>query len=542
MPGILITSFAGTVPRLSSRLLGPAQAQTAKETELFSGELRPFNAPSSIWTPTKVGTKQTIYRYGQDVTNEAQYWFHWLTDVDVVRGPVNNDAAERTYWTGETEPRVTDSGIALSGGGTDYPINWYKLGVPKPAAAPIATLNGAGSGDPRYRAYVYTYVSAWGEQGPPSDPSNIVGWKTGQTVDLSGMSIGPGAGYNIATKRIYRALTGSTGTDYQFVAEIPLANTTYNDAIADSAIGEVCPSRLWAPPNSGLRGFTVVASSYLAAFLNNDVWFSEPFVPHAWPTRYRKSVPYGVVGLGAFDRNVAVLTKGEPYVGAGADPSSITLARLAAGKACVAKRGIVNLPGAVAYPCADGLGMISASGWQLLTEPLFTRKDWQAIVPSSISAWRWGRRYFGSYNTGSVTGGFIIDPWNLDLGVVWTDQYATAGYNDPQRDALYLQIGADIKKWDGGSATSCTWKSKLYSFPRHTCPAFAQVIATSYPVTFKLYADGVLKTTQSVSNADAFRLPAGYLALDFEVQIEGSATVRGVGLADSIEDLRGTVT
>ena len=83
------------------RSLANSQAQNAVNTKLLSGELEAFHDLSSIVTPSKAGTKKTIYRFGQDVTNEAQYWFHWTSDIDVVRGPINGDTSERTYWTGE---------------------------------------------------------------------------------------------------------------------------------------------------------------------------------------------------------------------------------------------------------------------------------------------------------------------------------------------------------------------------------------------------------------------------------------------------------
>lgn len=541
MAGFFIPDFAGMMPRVASRLLEPNRAQDAINAELFSGELRAFRDLSAIVTPTKAGTKQSIYRFGQDVVNEALYWFHWTSDIDVARGPVNNDAAEKTYWTGETEPRVTDSSIALTGG-TDYPMAWYKLGVPKPAAAPGVAINGAGSGEPRARAYVYTYVSVYGEEGPPSDPSAIIEVQDGQSVDLSGMSTGPGAGYNIVAKRIYRALTGSTATDYQFVAEIAVANATYNDAVADEALGEVIRSRDWIPPDAGLKGLINVGNSFLAAFLNNDIWCSEPFLPHAWPTRYRKSTPFGIVSLGSFDRTLVALTKGEPYAGAAADPAGLILNKIGGGKACVSKRGTVSLPGGVAYPCADGLALVSAGGWSLPTDPYFTRKQWQALVPESFLAARWGQRYVGFYNDGAVQRGFIFDPVDPRAGLIYIDVAPTAVYNDPQRDALYLQIGADIQRWDASGARAYTWKSKTFVMPRPINPRFMQVKASAYPVTVKLYADGALKHTEAVASSAPFALPGGYQATEFEIQADGTADVKSVAVAESMGELKGLVS
>lgn len=542
MPGFFLTDFTGMVPRVSARLLANNQAQNAINAKLLSGELEALKDAASVVTPSKVGTKLSIYRFGQDVVNEAQYWFHWTDDVDVARGPINNDTSERTYWTGETEPRVTDNAIALTGG-TDYPMAWYKLGIPKPAAAPMLATDGAGSGDPKAVAVVYTYVSAWGEEGPPSDPSDIVSVQEGDELTISGMSTGPGAGYNIATKRIYLAVSGSTGADYRFLKEITVASSSTAETLSFNALGEVIPSRTWIPPASGLNGLIAMANGMMAGFLNNDVWLCEPYIPHAWPAEYRKSLPFGVVGLGAFDTNLVVVTKGGVYAGPAQHPSSLSLPTKGIGQAGVSKRGIVSFPWGVAYPCAAGLAWLDSAGWRLATDAYFTRDQWQALKPSSISGFRWGSRYVGFYDDGAGTQrGFIFDPADPRVGLIYTDLYATAGYNDPQRDALYLQIGADIKRWDASGTRSYTWKSKVFTMPKPINPAVAQVIATSYPVTLKLYADGSLKDTKAVADAEPFALSSGYKARDFEVQLEGAVNVRGVAVAESARELRELVT
>jgi hypothetical protein len=464
-------------------------------------------------------------------------------DVDVVRGPINADVSERTYWTGETEPRVTDNAIALTGG-TDYPMNWYKLGIPKPAAAPAVAVSGAaGTGDPKTVAAVYTYVSAWGEEGPPSDPSGLLDIKEGQTLNVNGMSVGPGAGYNIVSKRIYVAISGSSATDYQFFAEVALATVNYAAVLSFAALSEVIPSKTWIPPLAGLMGLTGMANGMMAGFVGNDIWLAEPYLPHAWPARYRKSVPYGVVGLGTFDTVLVVVTKGGVFAGSATTPAALTLPQKGLGQAGVSKRGIVSFPGGVVYPSSDGLAVVDAGGWRLATEGIFTPKQWQALKPESINAYRWGNRYVGFYDTGTGTQrGFIFDLHDQRAGFVHTEAFATAGYLDPQRGALYLQIGGDIRRWDSAGTRSYTWRSKIFTMPKPINPGYAQVISTSYPVTFKLYGDGVLRHTQAVASREPFSLPSGDKWMDFEVQIEGSATVRGAAVAETMKELRGLVS
>jgi hypothetical protein len=70
--------------------------------------------------------------------------------------------------------------------------------------------------------------------------------------------------------------------------------------------------------------------------------------------------------------------------------------------------------------------------------------------------------------------------------------------------------------------------------------ACAEVVAGSYPVSFKLYADGVLKYTQSVTSAGPFRLPGGYHAQDFQVEVSTTDSIQFVAMAHSMQELAAT--
>lgn len=550
--GINIALFGGVQPAVAPRLLPPNMAQTALNAKLWKGDLRPWQAPLSIVTPSKVGTKQSIYRFGQDITNEAQYWFHWLTDVNVARGPVAGDTSERTYFTGAGGvPQVTDNSIALAGG-TDYPMASYNLGLPAPAAAPTVGVSGVGSGTAVNKAYIYTYVSAWGEEGPPSQPSAIVSVQPGQTVNLSALSTAPVGAYNVATKRIYRTVSGNNTVDYRFVAEIPVATTTYADSAADSVVvlNEVCPSggtgdgTDWLMPPADMAGLIVIENGIMAGFSGKTLCLSEAFVPSAWPVAYQKLAAYPIVGLGAISQGIVVCTKATPYVCQGVDPRSMTFDRIDAGKACVSKRSIATVGGTgVMYAAAAGMVLVDPGlpgGSKVVTESLMDRDDWQALVPSSINGYEYNGRYMGFYNTGSVTGGFILDPKSPTGALTFTDQYATAGYNDPIRDTLYLQIGADIKRWDGNPASALTydWKSRIEVLPFAVIMSWAKVQAASYPVTFKLYVDGSLVQTQTVASQEPFRIAQTERGREFEVELTGTSRVKKVCLAQSMAELR----
>ena len=59
-------------------------------------------------------------------------------------------------------------------------------------------------------SYVYTFVSAYGEEGPPSPASTVITTDDNMTVALSGLETSTSiTNTNLAKKRIYRSNTGS---------------------------------------------------------------------------------------------------------------------------------------------------------------------------------------------------------------------------------------------------------------------------------------------------------------------------------------------
>jgi len=122
----------------------------------------------------------------------------------------------------------------------------------------------------------------------------------------------------------------------------------------------------------------------------------------------------------------------------------------------------------------------------------------------------------------------------LDFGV-------DALYLDDLQDALYVLDGINVQKWDAGAVKTVTFKSKLHRLPKPTQGfACAEVVADAYPVTFKLYADGVLKHTQTVTSAEPFRLPGGYHAQTCQLEVSGSNAIQTAAVAHSMEELKQT--
>jgi hypothetical protein len=242
---------------------------------------------------------------------------------------------------------------------------------------------------------------------------------------------------------------------------------------------------------------------------------------------------YPVVGLGVYGASLVVLTKGSPYVISGSHPDSMSAEKVELDQACVSKRSIVSMGGGVIYASPDGLMYVGAGGSKILTEGWYTRDEWQALNPSTITG-RWtDGKYIGMHATGS----FLMNSLE-DAEFVTFDDIATAAYVDKVNDTLFMAKDGVIRKFNAGTAKTFTWRSRMVLANKRPAPKCAKVEALAYPVTFKLFADGVLKHTQTVASSAVFRLPCGYRARHVEIELSGTQPIMYAGLADTPEEFR----
>ena len=115
MAVLSIKSFGGISPKVPPRYLKDTQAQIALNCPVFSGALVPIqDVGQAVHTVTKPNAPKTIYRFGQDLDSDSQYWFNWPKDVDVCRSQIAGDKSEWTFFTGDGPPRATYNTIATA--------------------------------------------------------------------------------------------------------------------------------------------------------------------------------------------------------------------------------------------------------------------------------------------------------------------------------------------------------------------------------------------------------------------------------------------
>lgn len=538
MASIVIRAFKGIAPILNARLLPDGAATLAVNTRLIDQTLAPWHEPTPVATLTKGGIKKTIYRFGQTLDTEAQYWFSWVEDVNVVKAPIDNDTSERTYYTGDGYPKVTDNTLATQSG-TDYPQVSRRLGVPAPDVSGT-TLSVTGtptdSESTAYAtAYVLTYVNAMHEESRPSDPiggTTPVTFRAGQTVELRNLPGVPAGPYEIVAKRLYRSSTGSVSTAYQFVEEIAVATPNYDDTKSTDQLGELVATWNWEMLPDGARGLVLMTNGIGVAFENNQLFLSEPYALYAYPAAYQLSTDSPIVGLGAFGQSCFVGTRANPYVISGVDPSAMMFTRMEQNQACASKRSIVAMMNGVLWASPDGLWMVDPTGMRSMTEGLLSREQWQGYNPSTMFACEMDGRYVAFFDTGGRKGGLVFDFRNGNCYEI--DQYCTAAYNDPLKDRLYVSRSAgEVASWDTSSTRLYyQWRSKIYRAPIAADMGYAKVEAEGYPVILKLFDGGVQYAQYTATNAKPFRVKRSRVN-ELQVEVAGNSAVSCVALAET---------
>lgn len=556
--------FSGIAPGVSPRLLAEQFAQLAENIDFESGRLNPVTDESDTLTLAN-STRRSIFFYRD--TN----WLQWdEDDVSVVEGPIPADTLDRLYWTGQDYPRIGVASTIISG--SSYPQASFRLGVPAPANAPTTSKTGTpdATQTPDDVSYVYTFVTAFGEEGPPSLASTSFERTDTETVTINlPSSDHPSGNYNFgagAKKRVYRSNTGSTNTQFQFLAEVPFTTVSVSDTTSSFALGEVLPSDTWiGPPDddttlypSGpMQGLIAVANGVFAGFTGKRLCLSEPFLPHAWPVDYRITLEEDIVAIGSVTNGIVALTDGAPYFVTGIDPSAMTAVKLDIAQACINKRSVVDMGDYLLYAGPDGLVAVSGGEGEVVTNGLISPKQWNDdFNPTTYRAFRHENTYVAFYSGG----GFVYDPraGEAALSTISYTGEVRGGYMHDKNGELYVIVGNKIKKYRGGTASkTLKWKSKQYVTPKPVSMSWVSVHAQAYPVTVKVWADGnqiAIYTISYSNNAytqtvtlpngastgtlrePIMRLPA-VVGQVWEVQVEGSVQIDEVCLAQSMDEI-----
>ena len=419
-------------------------------------------------------------------------------------------------------------------------------------------------------SYVYTFVNDLGEESAPSLPSEVILRPDGVSVTVTTPGFVPSGVSDdefIVAKRIYRAATGSTGTVYRFVAEIPLAQEDYVDVLSDSQLGEVLQSELWTKPPDDLQGILALPNGVMAGFRRNQLCLSAVNQPHAWPIEYRLNTDTDIVGIANVDTTVIVGTESFLYVASGNDPAVYSMSKSEVPYAASSKLSFEYITGlGVVFSGPDGLMATQGIGQvKNLTQSVFTRDQWQALNPASIHSVAHNDIYFMFWEAGSVRGCYAVDLRAQGFGIVQMAFHACAAYVDPIQDKMFLVLDEDqepddpllpippttpdyidaktIYEFEGSPTDLMTyrWRTKLWQefFPMfHLMGQVRRGRAAVGNLVLRVYGDGVMLDEIVIDSNTEFTLTPPDAAYDeFEMELVGTDPVRLLQAADDVTEL-----
>ncbi|HBZ9867363.1 TPA: hypothetical protein MND73_004293 [Salmonella enterica subsp. houtenae] len=539
MPYIDITTMRGEMPRIVPAMLPDCAATYAENCHFRFGVITPLQDISATVKQFSV-TPKTVFHW------RADFWFAWNDIVDAILSPVAQDRWGRVYYTDGHFPKVTSAQIATRGTG-NYPTTAYRLGIPAPETpiecipvAPTAPVDDDPT-DHETRFYTETFVSAYGEEGPPGPASlELTVTQPGSAVDLILQPL-PLQNANIQRRRIYRSATGDSEGDFLLVAELDASVLSYRDAVTAKELGPAIETWHYTMPPDNMTGLCLMANGIAAGFAGNEVMFSEAYLPYAWPDSYKQTTSADIVAVSPIGTALIVATKGEPYLFSGVSPSTISGVKLPLMQACVSRQSMVAMDGFVLYAGTNGLVSVDGNGNAVLaTEKIIAPEQWQSqFSPASIRAYLFRGEYVACYTKPDNTEGvFVFNPVDMDIRRLTVP--FDAAFNDMVTDSLYVVKGNAMSVLQGGALPQTyRWHSKLFTVPEGTGFSCLRIKSPSPErVGVSVYADGhtVIQLSPGTLSGGVLKLPPS-TGREWSVEVYGYGQVERITLSSSMEEM-----
>lgn len=539
--------FGGLAPKIEPRRLADHLATEAVNVGFESGALAPVNIGhiESFEFPFRSTTMRSIIRPG--ATGTRLGFTYPVTGEAFASLLAPSDAWARVYFSAEDGPRFSALGNYTEGGFTLDPVS-YPLGIKAPMLQPVVgqavyTASGGVSADLVRVAYVTTFVDKYGHESAPSPPSVQVQIPTNLTFSAALTFPGEvptGANLDGAKRYIYRAAFDGSTSAWQWVGEVPIAMASWSDTVPFGDEAEELVSTDWVPPPLGLKAMTPLAAGFVAGFHDHYLCYSEPYLPHAWPEKYRYPLKYPVVGLKNTQTGLLIATTGKPYWAFGADPASAVPVELDAYYPCLSAASMVDMGGYIIYASQDGLVAVSGQETRVVSGELVDRFTWlRDFNPAQIVAFI----YEGLYVFGFGESWWAFEPGagnlvKLDTAVlpVPPNQLRQAYYDTPRDTTVLVATSGRCYDVVSKPGNRFQWRSRVFE-TAPTSFACVQVLATAYPVTLRVTADNQTHEYQVVGEG-VQRLVGGFRASRWALELEGQGRVTRAVIALSPSDVR----
>lgn len=617
------TSFANQIYLLP---ITPAQNMTLADVQIMPNTTNPIaNFAGVVYGDTN-GKPNLLLGFGAAVngctsgtpvvssftspvglTANTQYWIGIMSDTSInwKLADDNNNA----------------NGVAMLDTWTNGPSGVFTVQYLIPDIQMWATLTTASVLETR--GYVYTWVSAYGEESAPSPATLLTGWSNGiWTITMwAPTPEDMGILRDITVARLYRTIPGTTGqTVFYWVCDLDLATNKITNVskavgvlpgtvvvsgpgqVTDTqgddvvALNNQLASTNWFPPPAGLEGIVSMPNGMEVGWRGNELWFCEPYTPHAWPPGNVLTTEFPIVGIAVVGNSVVLATGAEPYICTGVNPSTMSMVKCATPFPCLSRASVISGASTILFQAQAGLVEVNPNTQiaNNITEGWITREKWMALTPQkNVHAVPLTSTYFafgvvenGDHSVAQT--GFAVELSNGDTTsfTIWpqpgghrigfmpltsaskTDIFNL--WNDPWSGVTLLMRDGAVYFYDFSDQAPAIqpymWESKIYqqknkenfsamrvffNIPPNTPAqnATRQTLATADPAWNTLqtgqygiiyvYGDGNLITTRELrTNAELLRIGSGQKYEEWQWKIQARVNISNIQVATTVKELR----
>lgn len=433
-------------------------------------------------------------------------------------------------------------------------LYWTELQKDDGGDGYTATFNsGIQEQDKETRAYVYTYVNIYNEEGPPSNPTIVTtSLAVGARVKIKPMAWNDGY-VPLKEVRIYRTPTGSTIADYFFVGSVSTSGTaelTFTDDVEAEQLNEPLASLNYYPPDAALIGLMSLPNGILCAWKDNELHFSEAYKPWAWPPAYVKPVEQPIVNGIVNGSGAVITTRARPYLVSGVSPDSMTTSKLNVDQAGVSPRSIAVVDGTVVYASNDGLVTVSGGSATLIpSQRFFTREVWRSRYKNGLHDMAFGV-WDGRLVVFSASAAFTPFMLRFDEAdgnlTDLPDLVAQCAFTSVLSDQMYYANANTVYQFNGGADLLAEWQSRELVLDRPTNFGAAQaVVEGDWQIEFWAYelnqdntqSYSLRHTETLTAGVTNFRLPDGFESDRYRIKISGSGRFRELRIAQTFREL-----
>ena len=560
MPSFKLTKFAGIIPKQQAQNLPQPMAQVALDVDLSHDTLRSWRTDKFI--------------------SERKGEYLFVDGCCVLTSDNCKASIDRIH---------TDCEYLIGSGIKDYPVinkkalacnnEWKRLGLPL-NLPPIDVYQQAvpmpqGTDYDRQpvefnlevRQYYYTLVDSFEFESAPSFPSEPLYFHNDKPATINGLPT-TFDGYDIRFIRLYCAVTPydhgemiakgevvKEDAPFLLVAEVPFGTTTITHE-PHIAYGEECLTEEYEPPVDNIRDLQYCGNGQIGGIVGNELWLSEPLLPHAFPESYR---------YGNFNGNLVrfLCTERTGYILTDARPAIIEMESPCKTQGCrsvneleetlpiISYQSACLYNGACFYASYDGLVMLNGNTAKIITAELYTTDQWQALKPWTMKGVVHNGYYFGVTESGTIR-------FNVDAGIyanipaqgLTTLSIRPTAFYRSNQDRLYFCDENGTFEWNAGTDfKTLEWQCRLNVVPSYTAFTAYKVVQDFVPshiihTAYKrhrneMVGDRIILGDKIVNDSRPHRLKGGYTTLAIDVNIKTQGEIYEYHLASSVAELGG---